>query len=162
MWKIEDLRSSDLHVKRELLHLERLAVFKIVCFFRRKKTQGKAKNRQKLNGQILVIGYEEGVEFLNFVLSLAADLFLHFQSLLCFSSSLICYTSIGEGYGYYRSEHCENLMTLLGWWVTTMELILCSFFSSPGFLKIGKPLEITGSVGWEVNFSWELRNIEGF
>lgn len=63
--------------------------------------RGKIKNRQKLNGQLLVIGYDEGVEFLNFVPSLAADLSLHFQFLLCSSSILICYTSIGEGYGDY-------------------------------------------------------------
>lgn len=95
------LEKRDLHVKRELSHLESLAVFKIVCLFRRKKTQRKTKNRQKLNGQLIVIGYEEGVEFLNFIPSLAADLFLHFQSLLCSSSSLICYTSIGEGCSDY-------------------------------------------------------------
>lgn len=44
------LENLCLHLKKELSHLESLAVFELVCLFRRKKMQGKTKNRQKLNG----------------------------------------------------------------------------------------------------------------
>ena len=62
-----------------------------------KKIGGKTKNRQKLNGQLLVIGYEERVEFLDSLPSLAADFLHYFQPLAFSPSDLICCTSTGEG-----------------------------------------------------------------
>lgn len=59
-------------------------------FIQKEKIKGKTKNKQKLNGQCLVIGYEEGVEFLDSAT---------WQSSGLFPSSLICFPSIGESNG---------------------------------------------------------------
>lgn len=72
-----------------VLQLESLAVLELVCLFKRKEVWGKTENRQKLTGQFLVIGYDERVEFLDSVPSLAADFLHYFQPLACSPSDLI-------------------------------------------------------------------------
>lgn len=66
-------------------------------FIQKEKIWEKTKNRQKLNRQLLVIGYEERIEFLDSFPSLAADFLHYFQPLALSHSDLIFYTSLEEG-----------------------------------------------------------------